>query len=223
MKTYSSSETTRAGIINAAGELAAEVGFSNVSTRTVAARAGANIGSIHYHFGGKDGLFEAVVREAIAGCMQMNYFNEVDRLGDHPDKATLSLVLRGIISEEINNIFQSGLPDWRFRVIYQLMQRDDHLFELAREHMLEPEVAAMGRFFRLIDPTMDDDAVFLHIILMKMPIYAHVDYIKAIHKLMNAECYSDAYLKKMEDLLVRQTQLLLGLPEDVEKAGESDG
>jgi len=223
MKTYSSSETTRAGIINAAGELAAEVGFSNVSTRTVAARAGANIGSIHYHFGGKDALFEAVVREAIAGCMQMNYFDEVDRLGNHPERSTLSAVLRGIISEEIRNIFQSGRPEWQFRVIYQLMQRNDHLFDLAREQMLEPEVAAMSRFLRLIDPTLDDDAVFLHIILMKMPIYAHVDYIKAIHKLMDVDHYSDEYLKKMEDLLVRQTQLLLGLPEEVEHTGECNG
>jgi AcrR family transcriptional regulator len=222
MKTYSSSETTKASMINAAGELAAEAGFSNVSTRTVAQRANANIGSIHYHFGGKEGLFEAVVREAISGCMQMNYFEEIEKLGEHPDRSALARVLRRMVSEEIANIFHSGKPEWQFRVIYQLMQRDDHLFDLARQYMLEPEVAAMGRFFRLIDPTMDDDAVFLHLILLKMPIYAHVDYIKAIHKLMDVDHYSAEYLKKMEDLLVRQTQLLMGLPEEVENTGEYD-
>lgn len=213
MKTYSSSETTRASIVNAAGELAAEVGFSSVSTRTVAKQAHANIGSIHYHFGGKEGLFEAVVCEAIAGCMQMDYFDEIEKLGDRPDKASLARVLHGIVSEEITNIFRSGRPEWQFRVIYQLMQRDDHLFDLVRQHMLEPEVAAMGRFFRLIDPAMDDDTVFLHIILLKMPIYAHVDYMKAIQKLTGVDRYSDGYLKRLEDLLVKQAQRLLDLPE----------
>lgn len=215
MKTYSNSENTKISIINAAGELAAEVGFSNVSTRTVARRASANIGSIHYHFGGKDGLFEAVVREAISGCMQMNYFEEIENLEDHPDKRSLSGVLRIIVADEIQSIFLSGRPQWQTRVIYQLLQRDDHLFELAREKMLEPEVATMGRFFRLIDPAMDDDAVFLHTILLKMPIYAHVDYMKAIQKLMGVDRYSEDYLKRMEDLLVLQTQRLLSLPEDV--------
>ena len=214
MTTYSTSENTRTAIINAAGELAAEKGFSSVSTRTVAERANANIGSIHYHFGGKEGLFEAVVLQAIAGCMQLDYFEEIDNLGDQPDRESLSRVLRGIVSDEIRNIFQSGRPQWQFRVIYQLMQRDDRLFDLVRENLLEPEVAAMGRFFRLVDPSMDEQAVFLHLILLKMPIYAHVDYMKAIQKLMDMDHYPDGYLKNMENLLVLQAQRLMGLPEN---------
>jgi len=213
MKTESSSEITKAAIINATGELAAEMGFSSVSTRTAAQRANANIGSIHYHFGGKDGLFKAVVQEAVAGCMQMNYFEAIDRLDDHSDRETLARVLRLIVADEIQNIFQSGRPQWQFRVIYQLMQRNDHLFDLAREQMLEPEVAAMGRFFKLIDPAMDQNAIFLHIILLKMPIYAHVDYIHAIQKMMGVDRYSAEYLKRMEDMLVTQAQRLLNLPE----------
>jgi len=93
------------------------------------------------------------------------------------------------------------------------MQRNDHLFDLAREQMLEPEVAAMGRFFKLIDPAMDQNAIFLHIILLKMPIYAHVDYIHAIQKMMGVDRYSAEYLKRMEDMLVTQAQRLLNLPE----------
>ena len=80
MVVYRSSLKTRKGLINAAGELAAEKGFHSVSTRAVAERAQQNIGSIHYHFGSKQKLFEAVVlqvaerwqqsslEEALAGC-----------------------------------------------------------------------------------------------------------------------------------------------------------
>jgi len=63
--TCAGSEQTRHALINAAGELAAELGFASVTTRAIAQRAKANIGSIHYHFGGKDRLFEAVVQNAI--------------------------------------------------------------------------------------------------------------------------------------------------------------
>jgi len=68
MKKYASSEQTKEALINAAGELAAETGFPNVSTRAIAERANENIGSIHYHFGGKEQLFEAVVQEVVKRC-----------------------------------------------------------------------------------------------------------------------------------------------------------
>lgn len=64
-------EVTRGNLINAAGELAVEFGIDNVSTRLVAELARENIGSIHYHFGGKGGLFMAVVQKAIDGCVKL--------------------------------------------------------------------------------------------------------------------------------------------------------
>jgi AcrR family transcriptional regulator len=48
MATYETSLKTREALINAAGELAAEVGFASVSTRAIAVLAKENAGSIHY-------------------------------------------------------------------------------------------------------------------------------------------------------------------------------
>ena len=59
MATYETSIKTKEALINAAGELAAEKGFASVSTRAIALRADENVGSIHYHFGSKEKLFEA--------------------------------------------------------------------------------------------------------------------------------------------------------------------
>ena len=50
MSEYAISHLTREKLINAAGELAAQHGYRNVSMRAIAARAGENLGSIHYHF-----------------------------------------------------------------------------------------------------------------------------------------------------------------------------
>jgi TetR/AcrR family transcriptional regulator, regulator of cefoperazone and chloramphenicol sensitivity len=52
----SSADLTRLALIRAALTLFGSKGFDGTSTRDIAALANANIGSIAYHFGGKDGL-----------------------------------------------------------------------------------------------------------------------------------------------------------------------
>jgi AcrR family transcriptional regulator len=49
-------EQTRAALVAAALKLFGRQGFDGTSTREIAAEAKANIGSIAYHFGGKEGL-----------------------------------------------------------------------------------------------------------------------------------------------------------------------
>ncbi|MER8375285.1 CerR family C-terminal domain-containing protein [Mesorhizobium sp. M1338] len=49
-------EMTRAALVQAALKLFGRKGFDGTSTREIAAEAHANIGSIAYHFGGKEGL-----------------------------------------------------------------------------------------------------------------------------------------------------------------------
>jgi AcrR family transcriptional regulator len=49
-------EMTRAALVQAALKLFGRQGFDGTSTRQIAAEAQANIGSIAYHFGGKEGL-----------------------------------------------------------------------------------------------------------------------------------------------------------------------
>ena len=212
--TYSSSDTTKMNLINAAGELAAELGFTNVSTRAVAERAGENIGSIHYHFGGKDGLFEAVVRVAMGGCGLAEEEEQARNLDEASTPEQLAGMVRVIIASEITDMFRSDRPAWHVPVMYQLFQRDDALYEVIHQELMLPSMATMTRFLRIIDPDMEMDEIYLHCALMKMPIYAHADYMKTMLKLMEADGYSDVYLQKMEDMLVRQAQLLLGLPED---------
>lgn len=52
-------ERTREALIHAGLRLFGSQGFEATSTRALASEAGANIGSIAYHFGGKDGLYAA--------------------------------------------------------------------------------------------------------------------------------------------------------------------
>lgn len=211
---YGSSITTKLKIIHAAGELAAERGFDSVSTRMVADRSGQNIGSIHYHFGGKDGLFEAVVQAAMHGCAESLEEEFVNGLDENSPPEDLSRVIRVLIESQISDMFRSDRPAWHVPVIYQLLQREDHLYDFFDETVVQPSVEAMTRFFRIIDPNMSAEEIHLRAVLMKMPIFAHGDYMKAMLRMLKTDHYSESYLQLMEDLIVKQTQLLLGLPLD---------
>ncbi|MBB4121449.1 CerR family C-terminal domain-containing protein [Martelella radicis] len=63
--TLQGAAATRQSIISTALRLFAEYGYNAVSTRKIAERSGANIGSIAYHFGGKPGLLIACAHHAV--------------------------------------------------------------------------------------------------------------------------------------------------------------
>jgi AcrR family transcriptional regulator len=61
-----SAADTRSKILDAAREVFATRGFDGARMRAIAARARVNLALIHYHFGGKELLYEAVIEDAFA-------------------------------------------------------------------------------------------------------------------------------------------------------------
>lgn len=64
--TTRSADLTRTAIIAAAVDTFSQHGFSAVTTRTLAAAAGVNIGTLSYHFGNKQGVYDAAVEQVYA-------------------------------------------------------------------------------------------------------------------------------------------------------------
>lgn len=64
-------EATRARILEAAGELFAAAGFAETTNKAVAAKAGVDLASINYHFGSRNGLYQAVLAEAHRRLMDL--------------------------------------------------------------------------------------------------------------------------------------------------------
>ena len=59
------SEATRGRLLRAAGGLFAERGYAGTTLDAIEEQAGAHRALVRYHFGGKQGLYSAVLREAI--------------------------------------------------------------------------------------------------------------------------------------------------------------
>jgi len=73
------SEETRARLLNAAEQLFAEHGISGTTLRALTKAAGVNLAAVHYHFGSKEGLLDAVV-ERRAASMNRERLRELDEL-----------------------------------------------------------------------------------------------------------------------------------------------
>jgi TetR/AcrR family transcriptional regulator, regulator of cefoperazone and chloramphenicol sensitivity len=57
-------KATRDHLLDVASEVFAEHGFDRATGKEITRRAGANVAAINYHFGGIDGLYAAVIKDA---------------------------------------------------------------------------------------------------------------------------------------------------------------
>jgi AcrR family transcriptional regulator len=215
MANYSIGQQTRDLLIEAAGELAAEQGFSNVSIRAVAERAGQNTGGIHYHFKSKEKLFEAVIRAVTEVQRKLPYSKILEPFEEHLDRPEVqSRAIRAFVKTEISQTFDPEMPWWHSRVLYQVVHARDRLMELLFDEIVVPNFECLKGFFKRVKPEFDDDQAFLHTMLMTSPVFAHAENAHSILKFTKKEQYDQRYLEQMEDMIVLQTQMLLGLPPD---------
>ena len=73
-------DATRAALVEAAGRLFAERGFARTSAKDICAAAGVGAAAVNYHFNGRDGLYEAVVREAHDRLVDMRELESAENL-----------------------------------------------------------------------------------------------------------------------------------------------
>lgn len=101
----------RQRLLDAAGELFAEKGYQLAGTREICQRAGADIAAIHYHFGNKEKLYEAVLRYADRLL--------VDSVPTFAPSRSREARLKDIIEWVLAQCFAQGQPEWRWRFIEQ--------------------------------------------------------------------------------------------------------
>ena len=99
----SPADLTRTALVRAALHLFGRQGYDGTSTREIAALAKANIGSIAYHFGGKDGLRLAAadyIVETIGGVARQAFGGPAGAIATSvPDaaEAQIRVVLEGMV------------------------------------------------------------------------------------------------------------------------------
>ena len=98
--------STKARILGAAEEVFAARGYEGASTRDIAARAGVNISSLHYHWESKETLYFAVFRNVFDQIVDLLENTLPPLLGRHRDKRAVVDVAMGALFD-----FFAGNPN----------------------------------------------------------------------------------------------------------------
>jgi AcrR family transcriptional regulator len=103
---------TRRHLLEAAGEVFGEQGFDRATGKEICRRAGVNAAAVNYHFGGMEGLYVAVVREAHSRLVTLAALSAAIT-----DKADAEAKLRALIELLVGAITGPAATSWVLRVI----------------------------------------------------------------------------------------------------------
>jgi len=133
MEDKKSSSKTRAAIMEAAGKVFAEVGYSKATIRDICREAGANIAAINYHFGDKKSLYIAVLK----------HYQEIAFRAYPPDLGIKETQkpeekLRAYIRSFLTRIMDDVHPAWFGRLLAREFTEPTWAFDILVEETIRP-------------------------------------------------------------------------------------
>jgi AcrR family transcriptional regulator len=215
MGRYATSEETCAALVHAAGELFAEHGLEGVSTRAIAEKAGENIGSIHYHFGSKEGLHLAALRHAIRRIRENplgRYLDEHHPAGRNPEQ--LAGLVTGFIACHFDLLSSRDDPPWCMSLIFHTLQRPGEARSFLRKELMDPILNAYCRLYRLVHPDSQQQAAQIWALNRSAESVFYAVFEPAIHDYLQVEAYSRDFLAEVLRQIQQSALLTLGLPHE---------
>jgi AcrR family transcriptional regulator len=130
---------TRQQLLETAGIVFAAQGYERATSKEICRRAKANIAAVNYHFGGKEGLYAAVLEEAHARLVSIDLVTLVARQVDDP-AAGLRMFLAGIVKE----IARKEQGAWELRVLSREMLAPTPMIERMLANQVAPKAKLIG-------------------------------------------------------------------------------
>ncbi|WP_116812269.1 CerR family C-terminal domain-containing protein [Steroidobacter cummioxidans] len=125
---------TRQQLLEVAGRVFAERGYVYATSKEICERAQANIAAVNYHFGGKDGLYAAVLEEAHARLVSIDIVTEITQsTASAADK--LRLLLRKIVGE----VAKRDDGAWELRVLSRELMAPTALMDKMMKNQVMPK------------------------------------------------------------------------------------
>lgn len=214
MAVYQNAGATATALIEAAGELLAERPPEEVSVREITGKAGVKVNAISYHFGGKEGLVEAVGDYALSRWRG-------DRIGEYcrshgnllRSRRGSCRFIRGMISVLFETIAAEGEPLWinqyLLRTLIGNSSRKAQIAELA----IKPLAEHFGAVFRRITGNADPDAArcwFMNIICSGGIFAANLS---PVHVMKPGEPVDYRFFRKIQRSVTENALFAVGLQE----------
>lgn len=148
-------EETREKLVEVGLKLFAMNGFNGVSMRNLASEAEVNLATVGYHFGGKQGLYEAVIREIIrfrdevmpgedAVREQLAYFES--------GKITKEDLVAWFFRSQMEGILSEPTTLWGVMLINREMADPSESYPLLDDEFFAPAIESMNLVLKAVMP-----------------------------------------------------------------------
>lgn len=141
---------TRTRLIEAAGEVFAELGFNQATVRDICARAGANIAAINYHFRDKETLYAETIAHAHRYSMEHYPMD-----GGLPPAAPVERRIEAFVRSFLAKILDPNRPTWHGLIISREMQEPTLSLDMIVENGVRPNFHYLCSLVRELGPHLD--------------------------------------------------------------------
>lgn len=156
-------EATRNRLLDAAGELFADKGFAETTSREIAYAAGTDLASINYHFGNRGGLYRAVLIDAHKNFICAKELEDCAKLDLPPEqllRELISCMLRGIVEK----------PGWHGRILArEVLSPSSHFRALEQIEIMPKALILMPLFSTLTGLPSNDPRLIGGLVCVAAP------------------------------------------------------
>ena len=124
---------TRQQLLEVAGQLFAEQGYARATSKEICELAGTNLAAVNYHFGGKDGLYAAVLEEAHARLVSIDLVTAATQ-GDADPGEKLRILLMQVIGQIAKR------DTWALRVLSRELMAPTQMMDRTVSNQIRPKL-----------------------------------------------------------------------------------
>ena len=173
---------TRARLLHAAARLFAERGYARVTVRDICKKARANVAAVNYHFGGKDGLYRAVMRHAME-TMQATT-EAAQEAGRNLPAAER---IRAYVSVFADRLLGAHHETWIHQLMLREMSDPTPALATVAEEVLKPRMVYLAAAIAELLHCAPDDPKVLRCALSVTSQFNSLLWTKGVARLLDAE------------------------------------
>jgi TetR/AcrR family transcriptional regulator, regulator of cefoperazone and chloramphenicol sensitivity len=192
---------TRDAIMDAAGKIFAEEGYSKATVREICRQAGANVAAINYHFGDKKGLYQAVLKHYQSISFQTYPPNlGIDKSQSPEEK------LRAFIRSFLLRIMDmdEGKPVWFGKLLAREFTQPTWAFDILVEDTIRPSFQIL---MSIVAAVLGKGAKERNVLLCAMSIVGQCLYFRHSHpvidRLFPGEVFGFKQIDELTDHIFR--------------------
>lgn len=155
---------TRLHLLDTAGRVFAERGYSDATSKEICERAGTPLASVNYHFGSRDALYEAVLIEAHRQVVSLDDLEQATHVSADP-----RLKLRAVLSRLVGLSTHAAAP-WGFRVMLREVMSPSPVVPALVEKAVRPKAKVLlGLIGEILNLPPDHPAVQRSLVFSVLP------------------------------------------------------